>query len=103
MSKKSIIQTIIIVACFVGSGVVLYNGLFKNSNPASDSILTRGGGSPGISAEEAILPYGNALDFEGVLKRINQQYGAVIFPILNAQQEVGKDESTLILPESQIP
>ena len=86
MTRKNIIQTIVIVICFSGAALVLYNGLFKKSNlsaPASRGVL-----APGISGEAAEnpLPFGDNLkgELKKVLNRNNLQYNILSYPVVDA-------------------
>ncbi len=94
MDKKKIIQIIVIIAAFGGSGFVLYNGLYS-SNSGGAPLPTAVGGAPlaaspvaGGSAN-ALLPFGKTLDFKGTLDYNRFQYDAISFPKLSTSTEVG--------------
>lgn len=106
MSKKQIFQIAVIVLAFAASAWVLYNGLFKNDTKVSSlkgPNLT-GSGAVGSSdkALEKILPYGDTLDFNGVLNKQNLRFGVLDYPKLN-KFEVGIPESSLIQQPPQKP
>ncbi|PIR96389.1 MAG: hypothetical protein COT92_01325 [Candidatus Doudnabacteria bacterium CG10_big_fil_rev_8_21_14_0_10_42_18] len=103
-NKKTIIQLAIIAVGFLGSGIVLYKGLFGgagNEHPAALigalGELVQEPGSSEISQSGQILPYGTGLDFE-VLDRVNQEYNTVLYPRLNPVLEVGILEDELVVP-----
>jgi hypothetical protein len=101
MNKKTIIQIVIIVGAFAASGMVLYNGLFKNSTP--DLSLSASDGAAGAGSNEKILPYGDKLDFKTVLEKQNLQFDIVDYPKLDPQAEVGVDLGNLITsPKSNV-
>ena len=100
MNKKLIIQTVIIVACFLISGIVLYKGLFSSNSTLPATIP--GGSLDVASGDEAVLPHGTKLDFD-VFKRQNFQYGILEYPKLNPQNEIGVDVNNLIKIESTKP
>ena len=103
--------------------MVLYNGLFKTNqppasiNPAMLSMagkngatttgaslfntmnLANGGTAPGVAAKniDQILPNGESFDLDAV-KRFNVRYDTLVLPKLDPKQEVGIDESLLIVP-----
>lgn len=102
MNRKTIIQIIVITLCFVGSGLVLYNGLFKGSAPApapelalqNNQALTGAYGS-----EENPLPFGDNLsgELKKVLSRNGLQFGLFEYPKLN-ESEIGINVSDLVKP-----
>ena len=94
MNKKLIIQIVLIVVGFSGSGYVLYNGFFKNSAPAV-SVAPEVVGEPG-QAVEKVLPYGDKLDFKGVLDQQNLQYNVITYPVVATATEVGIVEQGLV-------
>ena len=88
-----------IVICFSGAALVLYNGLFKKSNlsvPASQGLLTAG--ANGAAAENP-LPYGDNLkaELKKVLSRNNLQYGILSYPKVDAA-EAGIPATDLVKP-----
>lgn len=93
MNKKLIIQIVVIVIAFGASGIVLYNGFFKNgsSQPALGSAQTSAG-----DQSQAILPYGSTLDFS-ILKKQDLQFGTVQYPKVDPAL-VGIPENQLIKP-----
>lgn len=103
MERKKIIQIAIIVAMFGGSGFILYNGFFSNSNapapvPISANVGIGGSAPSGTTAPASggggvILPYGGQKFDFSVLKKQNLQYGAVSYPELDPK-EVGKYDKT---------
>jgi hypothetical protein len=107
MNKKSLIQLAVITGCFLISGLVIYNGFFKNKapsgptgGPGSHAAITPGGqvSSSGAAAASGILPYGNSLDFDKVLKKRPFEFGLQQYPKLNPQAEVGIDERNIVRP-----
>lgn len=93
MNKKTIIQIIVIVAAFAGSGIVLYKGMSqKKSAPAPVPAAMTAGQEGGIAN---ILPLGKTLDFK-VLDKQNLEYGTLIYPKLDPNQEVGIEGQALI-------
>ncbi len=110
MNKKQIIQTIVIVGAFGASGYVLYSGLYsKKPTPIVPGALTESVAglaptkAPEISIDK-ILPYGDSLDFDKVLKKQNQQYGVIDYPKLDPNSEVGISEPQLmkVIPPKQV-
>ncbi len=93
MNKKVIIQIVVIVGAFAAAGLVLYNGLFKDS---SSSVV-----APASVAQDnaKILPYGSTLDFNSPLYKRDFQFNSISYDELNPQQEVGlPNDSELITP-----
>jgi hypothetical protein len=98
LNKKIIIQIVVIIMAFAGSGLVLYNGMFKKNSSvplASMSGITQTGISSGATAEK-ILPYGEALDFKGVLNKQGLSYGALAYPVLDEKQDIGVKQQDMI-------
>ncbi len=91
MDKKKLIQIIVIIVAFGGSGVVLYNGLYKGSAPPPAAVSVSALPASGVAAGAAnpLLPYGGKLDFTGILYKQGLQYDAIFFPTLNTSTEVG--------------
>ncbi|HYV34007.1 MAG TPA: hypothetical protein VE973_04130 [Candidatus Limnocylindria bacterium] len=90
-NKKLIIQVVIIVAAFSAAGLILYNGLFKDSSNQTSA-------NPGMVStqgltKQAILPYGNSLDFS---KLSRFQFDQIEYPVLDVGNEVGVPEENLI-------
>lgn len=98
MNKKFIIQIIVIVAAFGGAGFVLYNGLFKQDSSTAVPVA-----ATSATNQQSILPYGNAMDLDGVLYQKNLQYNLVAFPVLDPNGEVGLPENKLITPVVTAP
>jgi len=100
MPRKIIIQTIVIVICFSSAVLVLYNGLFKKSNPSPTggprSVLVPGAGG---AAALNPLPYGDNLkgELKKVLSRNNLQYNILSYPIVDAS-EAGIPVTNLVKP-----
>ncbi len=92
MNRKTIIEVIVIVGAFVGAGVVLYNGLFKNSQSGVDPLLEH------PKAIEKILPYGDTFNYKQLeeLKLKKFQFGVISYPKVNPSTEVGKNVDTLL-------
>lgn len=108
MNKKLLVQLIIIIVAFTGSGLVLYNGFFKNNNkpalgqsyngPLKNNIAALGQSAApagGSQAPEGILPYGNNLDFS-ILKQQTFYYNQVQYPTLGQSNSIGIPEENLI-------
>lgn len=102
MNRKTIIQIAVISICFGGAGLVLYNGLFKESNnnaPVVSAMPTAQGGPSGQSTPENPLPYGD--DLRGELKRVlgrnNLQFNNFNYPQLD-NGEVGIPTTDLVKP-----
>lgn len=100
MNRKTIIQIVIISICFGGAGLVLYNGLFKDSGvqpPAITSVPATD--VPAAYSGEKPLPYGD--DLKGELKRVlgrNQlQFDNFNYPRLDSS-EVGIPTTDLVKP-----
>lgn len=93
MNKKLVIQLIVISGAFIGAGVILYNGFFKNDQRSAlvQSLTSLGGGQ----APGAILPYGNNLDFSILNSRV-LYYNQVTYPKLESKDEYGISEEDLI-------
>lgn len=103
MNRKTIIQLVIIIAAFGGSGVVLYNGFFKKPalpviQPLGVGVDSSGtaGGSPASTGP--ILPYGRTLDFSQLNKF---QFGAVDYQQINTSTELCVPVDELIRVPSQ--
>ncbi len=99
MNRKSIIQITVIVFCLGASGLVLYNGLFKDS-----SLST-------MQSDEAVnitddllfvepLPFGSDLsgELDRVLKKNALKHGDFVYPILK-ENEIGISVNNLIKPK----
>jgi hypothetical protein len=108
MNKKKLIQLVVILACFGGSGFVLYNGLVKKSPSSAVPVVLPTGNTDAFNqtaqalsgtATEKLLPYGNSLDFTKVFSKINLKFGLTIYPKLDPNSEVGVPENQLIKPE----
>ncbi len=97
MNKKPIIQILIIVCAFGGSALVLYNGLFKGNSYPSPALDPAGNMGSQTNVEK-ILPYGETMDFKGVLEKQNLQFGILEYPKLDPGKEVGISEQQLITP-----
>jgi len=114
--KKKVIQVIVIVIAFGGSGVVLYNGFFKNNNQealqnaqpviiGANSLAADGQDLPAPAtpisdpSSQNLLPFGEKLDYSILDKRHLQSSGYVPLP-LNLSTDVGIPESNLVMPES---
>lgn len=101
MNKKLIAQIVIIIFAFGGSGFVLYNGLFKkkpSTLPNINLALPGGASSNTEITVDKILPYGDSLDFDGVLDKQDFQYGIVTFEELDVKNDVGISEKVLMKP-----
>jgi hypothetical protein len=97
MDKKKIIQILIIACAFGGSGLVLYNGMFKK--PPLPPGVTVAAGVPGTSpgsGANPLLPYGKILDFDGALGRKTLQFGAIQYGRISTTTDVGVPVSSLI-------
>ena len=109
LNKKTIIQIIIIIVAFGGSGFLLYNSMFKKQTaPASLALPTgiaTGMPTAVATAEGKILPYGNTLNFDAVLNKQNLIFGIITYPKLDPGQEVGVSEEDLIkvTPKQTVP
>ncbi len=115
MNKKTI-QIMVVAAALFGTGFVLYNGMFKNSNsnPAALTVPTdipAGAGMAGnvgvnepyssqVSSSAEILPYGNTLDIKKVLQKQPLKFSVVQYPKVNTTTEVGVLEKDLVKVES---
>ncbi|MDR3643014.1 MAG: hypothetical protein P4L74_05305 [Candidatus Doudnabacteria bacterium] len=94
MSKKTIIQLVIIVAAFGLAGVVLYNGFFSQGSPASAPATLVSSGSP--QTPQQILPYGSGpLDFS-VLSSRPFVFGQIQYQKLDPNSEVGVNPAAMI-------
>lgn len=95
MNIKKIIQVVIIVGAFGGAALVLYNGLVKG--PTEEEAAQETAVTQPVTVEQ-ILPYGDKLDFKGILSQRPLQFNTVDYPKLNAGAEVGIPEQSLITP-----
>ncbi len=102
MNRKTIIQIAVISVCFGGAGLVLYNGLFKESGspaPVVSATPAAVGGPASESKPENPLPYGD--DLRGELKRVlgrnNLQFNSFSYPQLD-NGEVGIPTTDLVKP-----
>jgi hypothetical protein len=111
MNKKNIIQIVVVVICFGGAGLVLYNGLFKkgSSSPVATTAPGAQTALPGQTAptavvgsqnSEVVLPFGplSKEAFDKVLKRQNFRFGRLSYPKLNPDLDLGIQEENLIPP-----
>lgn len=106
INKKTIIQIVVIVVAFGGSGLVLYNGYFKNKADSlaavqnSQGVMSGDLGNSGVAAtggsSQQILPYGASLDFDKVFKKRILNFGLVDYPKLQPQLDVGISETDLV-------
>lgn len=101
MTRKTLIQTAVIVICFGGAALVLYNGLFKQSSTPSPAPAAEAGTSQqSAGLVEDVLLFGD--NFEGELKRVlkrnNLQYQTINYPKTNSA-EVGIPVTELVKPE----
>ena len=105
MEKKKIIQIVVISVCFIGSGVVLYNGLYSSPKatavPASTSPMpgAQAGATVSVPANNssALLPYGDKpLDFSNLKKDGRFQFDAVNFATISTSTDIGVDIPDLI-------
>ncbi len=95
MNIKQTIQVVIIVGAFGGAAMVLYNGLIKS--PTEEETAQETVATQPVTVEQ-ILPYGDKLDFKGVLSQKPLQFNTIEYPKLNASAEVGIPEQSLITP-----
>lgn len=121
MERKKIIQIVVVVACFAGSGVVLYNGFFSKPKINTVPVMVPGAGIPGSpggapaaagpqassgtsggapsavsNGSSALLPYGGQkFDFSNFEKR-KLQFDLVNFPTINTSTDVGVDVPAMI-------
>lgn len=111
MSKKTI-QILVVVLCFVGSGLVLYFGYFKPRAvsmqlppSAIGSVAANGAlqsGSSVIKGDEPILPFDKLKDSDlKILKEIKGDSYTQEYPKLDKKSEVGIDVKDLIPPLPQ--
>ena len=94
MDKKTIIQSVIITVCFLGTGIVLFKGFSGGSSsslPATNQTL-----NPGTT--EKILPGGDKFDIDTTLGKHKLQFGRYSYPKLDFGSEVGKPETELVSP-----
>jgi hypothetical protein len=99
LNRKTIIQIVVIIVAFGGSGFVLYNGIFKKSPQVPITLSLNGvpaASSMSGMANEKILPYGQSLDISGVLQKQNLSFGAVTYPKLDPNQKIGVPVQLLI-------
>jgi len=109
MNKKTIIQIVLIVAGFAGSGVVLYNGFMGNSTSGTslagirDPFLIGSSTSSSLSGQPAdkVLPYGESLNFTQTLNQQNLQYNVLAYPVLATSTQVGLIENAMLSVPSQ--
>lgn len=109
MNKKTI-QILVIVAAFLASGFVLYNGFLKNRSETPSVLDTSAlpgtatpaasGGSTVTNPSE-ILPYGTSLDFKKVLDKQPLRFNAFEYPKVNTTTEVGVLEKDLVKAQTR--
>jgi len=106
MNKKKIIQLIVVAACFGGSGLVLYFGYFKKNTPAVPvsynsalGVESMAGQAVTGAATEKILPYGDSLDLNKVIKTNKFEYRVITYPVLDPNTEIGIQPNELIKPQ----
>lgn len=111
MNKKQIIQTLIVVGAFGAAGFVLFEGGVFNSTPtpilqSAPPILPSaaggvgakaGSGSGPVSTGNAILPYGDKLDFS-VIDPSRFDYNQFEFGKVDPKKDIGIDPKDLIIP-----
>ncbi len=107
MNKKTVIQIVVVVCAFSGSGIVLYKGFFRNSRPPNVISLTAGPGGSGAGLRPAqaaagksidkILPNGASLDLD-VLKRPRVEYGLRPEKNTVSEPEIGISQFELVVP-----
>ncbi len=56
MEKKQIIQIVVIVGCFLGAGLVVYNGMFKTDSPPSTPVSMPSGSNSAPVANPSASP-----------------------------------------------
>ena len=93
MSKKNIIQLVIIIAAFGAAGIVLYNGFFANKGPSSPATSV----VAAVQSPQDILPYGgDNFDFSVLTKR-PFVFNEISYQTVDAGTEVG-----ILPPDSMI-
>jgi len=106
MERKKIIQIIVIAAGFIGSGVVLYNGLYSSPKAASVPVPVVGAGSAGMpgnassaapsSGSGALLPDCGKPCYLSNWQDGRFQCGAVSFASISTSTDIGVDVPDLI-------
>jgi hypothetical protein len=95
MNKKAIIQTTIVIIAFGASGIILYNGLFKNSvGPVPNGSLAPITSSANLTSS-AILPHGDKLDFKPIYTQ-DLRFGDYIYPSISTTSDVSIPLQNLI-------
>ncbi len=92
MNKKNI-ELVIIIVAFLGTGLVLYNGLRGTSPTAGNPLVSV---NSTATSTASVLPYGNNLDFT-ILQKNSLNYNLINYPQVN-ENAVGVDVNTLIHP-----
>jgi hypothetical protein len=98
MDRKKIIQVVVIIIAFGGSGFVLYNGLYRpKAAPDAVNLLSPAAMvAPSPVAQGTgndLLPYGKgkvSSAFSSDMDGHNFQFDAVFFPTLNTTTEVSQ-------------
>ena len=97
MNKKKIIQLVVVLVCFGGSAMVIYNGFFsKSSNQLVSQLPGAVGQTQNAGQPEKVLPYGDKLEFDAVLNKKNLRYEQINYPQVNTSSEVGTPLEQLI-------
>lgn len=110
MNKKTLIQIIIIIIAFAGSGIVLYNGFSSNSAPivsnnsSANKPVTAGETGLDLSNIDKTLPYPSSDSFNkalgGVFNKLPLQYGVITYPVISSSSDIGVNIQDLIKPLS---
>ncbi len=98
MSKKTIIEVVVISIAFLGSGIVLYKGFGGTSTPV-DTITSA---TVTVQDTKDILPYGDKFDYQKIddLKKKGFVFGSITYPVLSSSTEIGKtDINDLMQPK----
>ncbi len=85
MSRKTLIEISVIAVAFIGSGIVLYNGLSGGSGESATQTAV-------VEKPVQVLPYGQSFDYKQIdeLKNRGFQFGTIAYPVLSTSTEVGK-------------
>ncbi len=102
LDKKTIIQLVVVVACFGGSAWVLL-GYFSNARPVVNipsAGTATGGTGASVNTNQAILPAGSSFDLPASIKKSGLNFTGKQYPKLDPKTDLGVNEKEFIKPVS---
>lgn len=95
MNKKNIIQVLIIFACFVASGIVIYNNFLKKEELPSFSVGQVE--KVGQKQDGQILPQGATFDLKSV-EDSKLRFNLIDYPKVSLPSDIGLDTQNILKP-----